>query len=225
MGCGSGWVVVVGLEFERVSVEKRVSPLTLRSASGSVEMTASGVGCGLGWVVVVGSGCERGSVEKRVSPRLGGFGARWGSGWACGWCGGSSRSLLRGGRGCRSGCRRRRCGGIGSVLVGWRRSFCPSPRGTYFGQSLGTTGVSSGPACRCSIHLVRGSLCSLVCRLNAETRLLAGPSLFFSTVSILLNWTKLNCHFGWVYLFGLSDFICFSCGDLGWILGLDKLFC
>ena len=43
MGCGSGWVVVVGLEFERVSVEKRVSPLTLRSASGSVEMTASGV--------------------------------------------------------------------------------------------------------------------------------------------------------------------------------------
>ena len=70
-----------------------------------------------------------------------------------------------------------------------------------------------------------GVLCSLVCRLNAETRLLAGPSLFFSTVSILLNWTKLNCHFGWVYIFGLSDLICFSCGDLGWILGLDKLFC
>jgi hypothetical protein len=132
VGCGSGWVVVVGLEFERGSVEKRVSPLALRSASGSVEMTAFGVGCGLGWVVVVGSGCERGSVEKRVSPRLGGFGARWGSGWACGWCGGSSRTLLRGGRGCRNGCRRRRCGGIGSVSVGWRRSFCPSPRGYLF---------------------------------------------------------------------------------------------
>ena len=41
VGCGSGWVVVVGSGFEMVSVEKRVSPLTLRSAPGSVEMTTS----------------------------------------------------------------------------------------------------------------------------------------------------------------------------------------
>jgi len=40
VGCGSGWVVVAGMGCERVSVEKRVSPLTLRSTSGSVEMTA-----------------------------------------------------------------------------------------------------------------------------------------------------------------------------------------
>jgi hypothetical protein len=38
VGCGSGWDLAVGLGCESVSVEKRVSPLTLRSAPGSVDM-------------------------------------------------------------------------------------------------------------------------------------------------------------------------------------------
>jgi len=56
---GSGWVVVVGSGCERVSVEKRVSPLPLRSAPGSVEMTTS-LGVGEFWLLLLmGSRSQR----------------------------------------------------------------------------------------------------------------------------------------------------------------------